>query len=239
MQVTKRRVYVASSWRNDIQPVVVAACRAAGHEVYDFKNPRSGARGFHWSEVDKNWQSWDREMYRLALGHPLAEAGFASDWAAMQWADSCILVMPCGRSAHLEAGYFPGAGKRLVILLSDGEPELMYKLANRVALTVEEAVEALSVGDEPGTGEKYPAVKSDPELAEAFREAEEEREERIRTNPNNGRQGWWRVQGVRHSAYAQASTAREAIDKALAAGIVGDWEEPEATFWKEELPDVF
>lgn len=32
-------IYVASSWRCARQPAVVAALRAAGHEVYDFKNP--------------------------------------------------------------------------------------------------------------------------------------------------------------------------------------------------------
>ena len=143
-----RRVYVASSWRNDIQPAVVQAVRAAGHEAYDFKNPRPGDNGFHWSEIDPDWQNWSMEEYRTALEHPVAQSGFASDWDAMQWADSCILVMPCGRSAHIEAGYFMGAGKRLVILLGDAEPELMYRMADHIAVTVEEAVNALAANRE-------------------------------------------------------------------------------------------
>jgi nucleoside 2-deoxyribosyltransferase len=61
--------------------------------------------------------------------HTLCYFGFMNDFEAMQWADACVLVMPCGRSAHLEAGYFVGAGKPLYILLSDGEPELMYRMA--------------------------------------------------------------------------------------------------------------
>lgn len=36
------KIYVASSWRNQYQPEVVATLRAVGHEVYDFKNPRPG-----------------------------------------------------------------------------------------------------------------------------------------------------------------------------------------------------
>lgn len=155
MNALVRRVYVASSWRNDIQPAVVAACRAAGHEAYDFRNPRPGDHGFHWSEIDHAWKTWNRETYRNALAHPVAEAGFASDWNAMEWADSCILVMPCGRSAHIEAGYFRGAGKRLVILLADGEPELMYKMADHLALTVDEAVAALSAN---ASGHPQPGV---------------------------------------------------------------------------------
>jgi hypothetical protein len=37
-------------WRNPLQAGVVAVLRAAGHEVYDFKNPHAGNHGFHWSD---------------------------------------------------------------------------------------------------------------------------------------------------------------------------------------------
>ena len=40
------RIYVASSWRNKYQPEVVAALRKAGHEVYDFRNPKDGLLDF-------------------------------------------------------------------------------------------------------------------------------------------------------------------------------------------------
>lgn len=137
------KVYVASSWRNDTQPSVVSAVRAAGHESYDFKHPPHGDKGFHWSEIDECWKDWDIIQYRHALEHPVACTEFASDWEAMLWADACILVMPCGRSAHIEAGYFVGAKKRLIILLSDGEPELMYKMADYLAEDIEDAIKAL------------------------------------------------------------------------------------------------
>lgn len=123
-------VYVASSWRNDRQPEVVKILRKlGGHSVYDFRNPTDGNKGFHWSEIDLSWQTWAPANFIDGLCHPLAKDGFQTDFDAMQAADACVLVMPCGRSAHLEAGYFVGAGKPLFILLSDGEPELMYKMA--------------------------------------------------------------------------------------------------------------
>ena len=64
-------------------------------------------------------------------------------------------------------------------------------------------------------------------------------QERSDGNPNNGRAGWWRVSGIRHAAIARASCAREAVEKATSAGLVGDWENPVAEYWTEELPDVF
>lgn len=128
-----RKIYVASSWRNIMQPGIVSALRSMGHEVYDFKNPREDDDGLHWSEIDGGWQEWDNERYIEALNHPIAEAGFKSDFDAMQWADTFVLVQPCGRSAHLELGWAVGAGKATVMLLGEQvEPELMAKMVDHI-----------------------------------------------------------------------------------------------------------
>lgn len=139
-----RRIYLASSWRNPFQPAAVSALRRAGHDVYDFRNPKPGNDGFRWSEIDPEWQGWSAARYRELLQHPIAEGGFLLDWNAMLWADTGVLLLPCGRSAHLEAGYFVGAGKELFIVLTDqNEPELMYKMATATCLNVDELLERL------------------------------------------------------------------------------------------------
>lgn len=127
------KIYVASSWRNDYQPVVVRELRDAGHEIYDFKNSEWNGSGFHWSEIDPEYRNWSFSEYEKALTHDLAEAGFNSDMDAMRWADACVLVLPCGRSAHLELGWFVGQGKSTCVLypLNDEiEPELMTKMCD-------------------------------------------------------------------------------------------------------------
>ena len=122
------RIYVASSWRNAHQPGVVAALRADGHDVYDFKD--SG--GFSWREVDPDWQQWasDIPKYLAGLEAPAALRGFKRDMDALRACDACVYVMPCGVSASLEAGWACGAGK-LVIVYIPGlkEPDLMVKMA--------------------------------------------------------------------------------------------------------------
>ena len=50
-----RKIYVASSWRNDNQPEVVEKLKDAGHEVYDFRHPSVDNNGFGWSEIDPDW----------------------------------------------------------------------------------------------------------------------------------------------------------------------------------------
>lgn len=133
-------IYVASSWRNSYQPAVVEALRGEGHVVYDFRNP-PGRTGFAWSDIDPDWRAWSARRYIEVLKHPVAEAGFRSDFDAMRAADLCVLVLPCGRSAHLELGWMAGAGKRTVVLTRDGEePELMAKMADLVTDSLAEVV---------------------------------------------------------------------------------------------------
>lgn len=116
-------IYVASSWRNPWQPAVVEFLRSSemGHQrVYDFRNPAPGDDGFSWREVDPTWQRWTPERYRKGLAHPVAEAGFKSDRDALAFCELCVLVQPCGRSAHLELGWAAGCGKRTAVLYPRG-----------------------------------------------------------------------------------------------------------------------
>lgn len=123
------RIYLASSWRNLYQPVVLADLRAAGHEVYDFRNPAPGNVGFSWRQVDPDLHAdLTVERMRATLAHPTSQAGFDLDFDAMKWADVFILLLPSGMSAHLEAGWACGAGKPVAVLAPEiREPELMYK----------------------------------------------------------------------------------------------------------------
>ena len=145
------KIYVASSWRNAHQPDIVQALRDAGHEVYDFRNPAPGNTGFHWSSIDPCWQNWTPAGLRKGLGHEIAGQGFGFDFGAMEWADQCVLVLPTGRSAHLEAGWFMGQGKPVTILALEAvEPELMYLLAgspDAITTTVQEMLDRVELHD--------------------------------------------------------------------------------------------
>jgi hypothetical protein len=140
-----RKIYVASSWRNPYQQEVVKALRVGWHDVYDFMNPRPGNEGFSWSEIHPEWMNWSAAEYVAALDHPIAKAGFAADFNAMKWADTFLLVLPCGRSAHLELGWAAGAGKQTMILTQNGEePELMAKMCDHICTSLAEVVEVLT-----------------------------------------------------------------------------------------------
>lgn len=134
------KIYVASSWRNELQPGVVAQLREAGHEVYDFRNPKEGDSGFHWSDIDPDWQNWSPEKYRDSLDHPIANSGYRLDIEAMRWADVFVGVQPFGRSASLEMGWAAGHGKKTILLLENGEPELMVKMLSHICCNMAEVI---------------------------------------------------------------------------------------------------
>ncbi len=62
---------------------------------------------------------------------------------------------------------------------------------------------------------------------------------KARTKTAQPKAGWWRVYGLRHDAIVRASSASEAVQKAIAADLIGDWEDPEAKFWTHKLPEAF
>ncbi len=125
------KLYVASSWRNTYYEKVLATLRQAGHECYDFKNPKPGESGFAWSSIDGRWHQWTLDEYTNGLLHPIAQAGYNNDKEALDWCEQCVLVLPSGRSAHTEAGYAAGQGKKVHVYIDKTdpkafEPELMY-----------------------------------------------------------------------------------------------------------------
>ena len=129
------RIYTASSWRNKYYEGVVKRLKEEGFEVYDFRNAISteGQKlAFDWKQIDPDWEKWNIERYLNVLEcNELSQNAFESDFRGMEEADICLLILPCGKSSHLEAGYMKGMGKTLYIYMPELErAELTYKLAN-------------------------------------------------------------------------------------------------------------
>lgn len=121
-------IYVIGSLRNENVPLVAAAIRKAGHEAFDdWYSPGP--------ETDDYWQQYERQRgrsYAEALAGEHAQDVFNFDRAWLDKADAAILVLPAGKSGHLELGYVIGQGKKGLILL-DREPErydVMYNFAS-------------------------------------------------------------------------------------------------------------
>lgn len=136
-----RSIYVMGSMRNPRVPVVANALRGIGWDAFDdWYSPGP--------EADDRWQAYERERgrtYREALDGYHASHVFALDEYHIDRCNVGLLVLPCGKSAHIEFGVFRGAKKPRYILM-DGEPErfdVMYKYATKIFLSVDEMLEEL------------------------------------------------------------------------------------------------
>lgn len=109
------KIYVASSWRNALQPTIVRALRQCGHEVYDFRHPKPGDDGFTWKQVGAGTAFVNKvepATWRKMLEHPRAAEAYEADISHVRWCEAVVYVLPCGRSASFEFGYAMGQGKR-------------------------------------------------------------------------------------------------------------------------------
>jgi hypothetical protein len=72
-------------------------------------------------------------------------------------------------------------------------------------------------------------------MGEGLRAGEEAVRKRNEENPDNGKDGFWQVVGIRHDTIVRSTSAPEAVSKAILKGLVGDWESPEAYYLGEEI----
>lgn len=134
------KVYIASSWKN-AENVRAAAelLRLRGAEVDDFTDASRGRYVFSYIDLP----DYDKINGIDFLKLEQAQKAFAEDKKMIDWADAVLLILPCGRSAHMEAGYAVGRGKKLVIMgkFPPGEFDVMHGFAD---LVTDNPVEALT-----------------------------------------------------------------------------------------------
>lgn len=140
--MSDRSIYIIGSMRNPRVPVVANALRAIGWDAYDDWYS-SGP------ESDDKWQEYERargRSYVEALNGYHAQHVFEIDKRHLDRCSRALLVMPAGKSCHLELGYTIGRGKPGYILLDGAEPErfeIMPRFATGVLHTLDEAIELL------------------------------------------------------------------------------------------------
>ncbi len=123
-----RKIYIASSWKNAKEVRELAEIlEREGHQVYDFTNEKK-----HFSFNLNALTNRDEVEYISFLKNiPESKMAFNVDKDGLDWADTVIMLHPCGRSSHLELGYGMGQGKEGYIIgdLPKGEYDCMYHFA--------------------------------------------------------------------------------------------------------------
>ena len=136
-------VYVIGSLRNPIIPKVSNELEAAGYEV--FSDWFAGGE-----TADDCWMAYEKargRTHREALEGYNAKHIFEYDRQHLDRADAGVLVMPAGKSGHIEMGYLAGRNKPTAILVNE-EPErwdVMHLFAMYRCWSVEELIETFRV----------------------------------------------------------------------------------------------
>jgi len=142
-------IYLIGSLRNPEIPKIAKVLREAGFETFDDWY----AAG---PEADDKWRDYEvgrGRSFKEALQGYAAGHVFEFDFKHLKRADTVVLVLPAGKSGHLELGWSLGQGKRGYILLDNPERfDVMYKLATGVFDKLEDLVSEIT--DRPLTFEE-------------------------------------------------------------------------------------
>jgi hypothetical protein len=134
-----KSVYLVGSLRNPEVLVVAEKLRQAGFEVFD-----------DWMaagpEADDYWLKYEKQKgvgMKEALQSHAAKHVFEFDKYHLDRCDMAVLLLPAGKSGHLEVGYMAGKGKPTFALF-DGEPDrwdVMYQFLSSVHFSVDTLIE--------------------------------------------------------------------------------------------------
>lgn len=126
-----KRVYLIGSLRNPEVPELGRYLRTAHREVFDDWYSAGPRADDHWKEYEQS----RGHSFTEALAGRAATNVFRFDKSNLDRCDAAVLVLPAGKSGHMELGYFLGCGKPGFILLPpdfDDRWDVMYGFATKV-----------------------------------------------------------------------------------------------------------
>lgn len=125
-----RSIYLIGALKNrQIQDLAIKL-RAEGYDVFDdWQAPGPEADSFL-----LEWAKKRGLTYKEALQSYAAQHVFEFDKFHVDRCDTGVLVMPAGKSAHMELGYMRGQGKQVFILFDQWPDrfDVMYNFATDV-----------------------------------------------------------------------------------------------------------
>lgn len=109
-------IYLIGSLRNPEVPVLSNKLRAIGFEVFDDWYAPGPQADDYWRDYSKG----RGQTYQEALNSYAGKHIFEFDKHHVDRADIGVLLMPAGKSGHLELGYMIGQGKPCFYLMEEG-----------------------------------------------------------------------------------------------------------------------
>lgn len=134
-------IYLIGSLRNSNVPKIGDELRSAGFEVFDEWH----SAGEIADDSFRDYCNGRGLTYKQALKTYAAKHIFEFDRKHISRADIVVLVMPAGKSGHLELGWALGQGKYGYVMFEEipERYDQMYQFANDIFLSKEEMIDEL------------------------------------------------------------------------------------------------
>lgn len=132
-------LYLIGSLRNDRVPSLASNLRLLGVDVFDDWYAAGPEADDYWKKYEQDrGRSYQEALEGYAAGHV-----FHFDEFHLNRCDAALLVLPAGKSGHLELGYVAGLRKPTYILLDEQDIrwDVMYKFASKVFVNEGEMLE--------------------------------------------------------------------------------------------------
>jgi|SRR5579885_1875971 len=133
----KYQYFIASRWRNRDSVLELAKkLRQKGKVVYCFMETDK----FHSFAADPEETMQQFEATPDWKNSTMIQQIFKKDMDALKASETIVLLLPAGKSAHIEAGVGYGLGKKLVVIAQQKEAESLYMIFNEHYQTVDDFI---------------------------------------------------------------------------------------------------
>src|SRR5882724_10113170 len=130
--------FVSGRWRNrDNILDLVSKIRKKGYSVYCFLEASHSTHQIA-NDPEEDMQRFEKLDWR---SDPYVKEVFQNDMTGEKNSDVFVMLLPAGKSCHIEAGAAYGMGKKCILIGEQKEAESLYLIFDQIYPTVEAFLE--------------------------------------------------------------------------------------------------
>jgi hypothetical protein len=140
----KYEYFIASRYRNkDAVLKLASRLKDLGKSYYCFIESQASIK--HVGTIDANPENSMANFEKISdwRNNPGVREVFDSDMNALKESEKIIVLLPAGKSVHIEAGVAYGLGKKLILIGEQKETESLYLIFNEFYSTIEDFIKSL------------------------------------------------------------------------------------------------
>ena len=142
----KYQYYIASRWRNKDSVLELAEkLRTKGKTVFCFVDPDKTDYALYKEERKHEPEEWMERLESTpewTKNEDLKEI-LKVDHDALRESETLILLLPAGKSAHIDAGMGHGLGKKCILIGEQKEAEVAYMIFSEFYNSIDEFIDNL------------------------------------------------------------------------------------------------